>query len=290
MKRWLLFLVVVFGAVILGCGGGGGGVSSGTVNVVANVLWVETGSATSPQATVRIGDVSTLTDQIDGFVSLDVPPGNLTLTVTFTPTGSPTPIVRTFALGVVTGDIDLGEIYVGPEEIALTGQIVDSTTSNPVNLAQVKFAGRTALTGSDGRFTVTNVAYSSATQSVFFGIQGQATKTGYFTTFFSPTAPPTSGVLDLGTLTLTPEGSTNPPPVPFNVNGLATPTGGFAEIEVLSGITPIRNITADAFGNFTLWLPVGSYTVNATSGIRTGTTNLTVTSVSSVTNVQITLN
>lgn len=290
MKHWLLFLVVIFGVVILGCGGGGGGVSSGTVNVVANVLWIETGSATSPQATVRIGDVSTLTDEIDGFVSLDVPPGNLTLTVTFTPTGSPTPIVRTFALGVVTGDIDLGEIYVGPEEIALTGQILDSTDSTPVNLAKVKFAGRSAITGSDGRFTVTNVAYSSATQSVFLGIQGQVTKTGYFTTFFSPSGPPTSGVLDLGTLTLTPEGSSNPPPVPFNVNGLATPTGGFAEIEVLSGVTPIRNITADAFGNFTLWLPVGSYTVNATSGVRTGTTNLTVTNVNSITNVQITLN
>ncbi len=290
MKKLLLLMVVIFGAVILGCGGGGGGVSSGTVNVIANVLWIETGSATSPQATVRIGDVATLTDEIDGFVSLDVPPGNLTLTVTFTPAGSPTPIVRTFPLGVVTGDIDLGEIYIGSEEISVTGQILDSTDSNPVNAATVKLAGRTAITGSDGRFTLTNVAYSSATQSVFLGLQGQVSKTGYFTTFFSPPGTPSSGVLDIGTLALTPEGTSNPPPLPFNVSGLATPSGGLAEIEVLSGVTPIRNVTADAFGNFTLWLPAGTYTVNATSGIRNGTTNLVVTNVNTITSVQITLN
>lgn len=290
MNKWLIALVALFGIIILGCGGGGGGVSAGTVNIVANVLWIETGSATSPQATARIGDVAVQTDPIDGFISMDVAPGNLTLTVTFTPTGSSTPIVRSFPLGVITGDVDLGEIYIGPEEISITGLIRDSTTSNPVNGATVKIAGRSGITGVDGRFTVPNVAYSSSTQSVFFGLQGQVTKPGYFTTFFSPPGLPSSGTLDVGELTLTPEGSTSPPPLPFNVSGLATPTGAFAQIEVLSGVTPIRNVIADGGGNFSLWLPAGSYTVNATSGVRTGTTNLVVTNVNTITSVQVTLN
>jgi hypothetical protein len=289
MNKTLVALLVLFIAVILGCGGGGGGVAPSAVNVQGNVLWIETGSAPVPQATVRIGDQSTLTDAIDGYFSLDSTAGNLQLTVTYTPpTGSP--VVRTFNLGTITADVDLRDIYIGPEEVTLTGRVVDSTTTSPVSGVTVKMAGRSALTGADGRFSMAGVAYSSNTLSVFLGLQGSVEKTGYFTTFFSPPGAPSSGSLDVGSISMTPTGTSVPPPLPYNVSGSFTNGGGGASVQVLSGATVIRSVTADGLGQFKLWLPAGTYTVNATLGAQSGSNNVTVSNVNSLTSVQITLN
>ncbi len=289
MSKTIIALLTLFIAVILGCGGGGGGVAPSSVNIQGNVIWIETGSAPSPQATVRIGDQSILSDAIDGYFTLDVPAGNLQLSVTYTPAvGSP--VVRTFDLGPVTADLDLRDIYIGPEEITVTGVVRDSTTTAVVPGATVAMAGRTAISGSDGRFTMPGVAYSSSTLSVFLGLQGSVSKAGYFSTFFSPPGAPISGVLDIGAISVTPTGSTAPPPLPFNVAGSFTNGGAGASVQVLSGTTVIRNTTADGLGQFKLWLPAGTYTVNATLGSLSGSNNLTVSNVNSLTSVQITLN
>lgn len=291
MNRWLFGLVVLTIAILLGCGGGGGGTGVGPskINIQGNILWIETGSAPVPQATVRIGDQSVLSDAIDGYFSLDVPAGSVTMTVTYTPT-SGSPVVRTFALGNLTTDTDLFDVYIGPEQVTVTGLLLDSTTSSPVAGATVKMAGRSGVTASDGRFSLTGVAYSSNTLSVFLGLQGTVTKTGYFSAFFSPPGAPTSGTVDVGTISIVPQGSTAPPPLPFNVNGTITAGGANAAIQVLSGATVIRNTTADGLGQFKLWLPAGTYTVTATKAAQSGTSNLTVINVNTLTSVQITLN
>jgi len=289
MNKFLVALLVLFIAVILGCGGGGGGVAPTAVNVQGNVVWIETGSAPAPQATVRIGDQSTLTDAIDGYFTLDSTAGNLQLTVTYTPAAG-SPVVRTFDLGAVTTDIDLRDIYIGPEQVTLTGRVVDSTTSAQVSGVTVKMAGRTAVTGADGRFSLPGVAYSSSTLSVFLGLQGSVEKTGYFSTFFSPPGAATAGVVDVGSVSITPTGSSVPPPLPFNVSGSFASGGAGASVQVLSGATVIRSVTADGLGQFKLWLPAGTYTVNATLGALSGSNNVTVSNVNSLTSVQITLN
>ncbi len=289
MNKTLIALLALFLIVILGCGGGGGGVAPAEVNIQGNVLWIETGSAPAPPATVRIGDQSVLTDAIDGYFTLDTSAGNLQMTVTYTPT-SGSPVVRTFELGAVTADTDLRDVYIGPEQVTLTGRVVDSTTSGPVSGVTVKMAGRTAITGADGRFSMPGVAYSSSTLSVFLGLQGSIEKNGYFSTFFSPPGAPTGGTLDVGSISATPTGSSTPPPLPFNVNGSFASGGAGASVQVLSGATVIRTVTADGLGQFKLWLPAGTYTVNATLGALSGSNNLTVSNVNSLTSVQITLN
>ncbi len=289
MNRWVAAFLLLTLVIFAACGGGGGGSSiPNSVNVVGNIYWVETGAAPNPPATVRIGDVAVTTDEIDGYFSLDVPPGTHTLTITYVPTSGP-PVVRTVALGLVTADLDLGEIYIGPEEVTLTGTVRDSQTSEPVPGATVRFAGRATLTGSNGQFTLGNVAYSSNTQNVFLGLQGKVDKAGYFTSFFSPPGTPVGGVIDVGTIALVPQGSTNPPPLPFNVNGTVVPAT-VAQIQVLSGTTLIRQVTSDPAGQFTLWLPAGTYTITATAGSLTGTTSVTVTNVNSTTSVQVNIN
>lgn len=289
MNRWIAAGLLLVLVILAACGGGGGGSSlPSTVNVVGNLLWIETGAAPNPPATVRIGDVSVTSDEVDGYFSIDVPPGNLTMTVTYVPPSGP-PVVRTFALGAVASDLDLGDVYIGPEEVTVTGNVVDSQTSAPVPGATVRLAGRSTLTGSNGQFTLTNVAYSSNTQSVFLGLQGEVEKTGYFNSFFSPPGTPIGGIIDVGTIQLVPQGSSTPPPLPYNVSGSVSPAV-VANIQVLSGTTVIRETTSDPGGLFTLWLPAGTYTVNATSGALTGTSPVTVTNVNSTTSVQITLN
>lgn len=289
MSRTLAALVALFIIVILGCGGGGGGVDANPIDVVGNVIWIETGSAPNPQATVRVGDVSTLSDDSDGYFTLTVPAGSTQLTVTFTPPGT-APIVRTFTIPVSSTDIDLGDIYIGAEEVTIAGQVTDSTSSVPIAGAQVTIGGRTALSGADGRFAVTNVAFSSNTVSVFLGLQGSITRTSYFSSFFNPPSGPSNGIVDVGTISLVPTGSTTPPPLPNNVTGSIVTGGANATVRVLSGASVIRTTTANASGGFSFWIPAGTYTVTATQGAQSGTTNLTVSNVNSVTSVQITLN
>ncbi|MDI9637321.1 carboxypeptidase-like regulatory domain-containing protein [Kamptonema cortianum] len=289
MSRFALFLLLLascFG--LTSCGGGGGG-SSTIVNVVGQILWIETGSGTNPASTVRIGDVAAQTALSDGFFSMNVPTGATSLTVTFTPTGG-SPIVRVFTFPAVTADTDLGELYIGPSEVTIVGRLLDSTNSNPVNAAIAKIAGRSAVSGTDGRFAITGVAYSSTTQSVFFGLQGVATKATYFPGFFSPPSAAIGGVVDVGDVAMIPEGDNNPPPLPFNMTGVVSPNGFNATVEILSGPTVIRTGTADGFGKFTFWLPAGSYTVRATKGAQSGQSSFTVTNVNQVVTANVTLN
>jgi hypothetical protein len=238
---------------------------------------------------LRIGDQAVLSDAVDGFFSINAPSGNLTLTVTYTPTGG-SPIVRSFPLGIVTSDVDLGDVYIGPEEVAITGFVVDSTTSTAISGATIKMAGRFATTDSNGIFTLTGVAYSSSATSVFLGLQGEISANSYFTTLFSPNTVPTGTLLDVGQLSMTPIASTNPPPLPTNLRVTVSPNGSGATVVVKSGAVPIRTGIADPSGVAKFWLPVGSYSVEATKGTQSGTNTIGILNVNSERNVAVTIN
>lgn len=295
MKNLLTFLIVGLLALvgIAGCGGGGSGpVTPTTIDVEGYVLWVETGSATSPPATVRIGDVSTLTDDFDGFFSLEVSLGATSLTVTYTP-ASGSPIVRTFTFPApLNANTDLGELYIGPESVTVRGTAIDSSNGDPIPGALASIGGRFALTGPDGVFTITDVAYSSNTLSVFLGLNGTVEKVGYFQANFNPGSGAVGGVVEIGSVFLTPEGSGVPPPLPFNVSGTVLPSGagGSAVVEALDGATVLRTTTADGNGSFRFWLPAGTFTLRATKGSQTGTTTVTVVNPHEAVTANITLN
>lgn len=283
---------MIFATLLAGCGGGGGGGGATTTNIIGAILWIETGGPTSPATTVRVGGVSTTTDSGTGGFSLDVPIGATELTATYTQTGTSTPIVRTFTFPPITASTDVGDLYIGPEEVTVTGRLVNSATGAPVTGATVTIAGRRTTSDSAGGFAVTNVAYSSANLSVFLGLQAQATATGFFTSTFSPPSGAVGGAVDVGTITMVPEGGTTPPPLPFNLTGLVTPLGlgAGSTVEVLLGATVIRTGTADVAGRYQFWVPVGNYTVRATQGSSTGTTPANVVNVNQTVTANVAIN
>ncbi len=278
----LLFLLVSLFATVLvsGCGGGGGkSIPATKITITGNVLWIETGAGTAPQTTVQINGVSGLAATADGYFSIDVPVGTLTLTATYAAAAGATPVVQTFNLGTVTASTDLGQLYIGPTTVSVTGRLLDSGSGAPVPLATVNFAGRTAMSGTDGRFTLTGVAYSSKTLSIFLGLQGSASLTNYFTSAFNLPAGATSGVADAGDITMVQTGGNTPPGLPFDLTITVLPAskGAGAAVTVLSGATIIRTGAADATGKVTFWLGQGTYTVRATQGAAVATTSVTIT-------------
>lgn len=289
---WLLALSLSLLTLLAGCGGGGGGSTGGggggtTISILGRIIWIENGGAPAPQATVRIGTLTTLTNNVDGGFNLDVPAGATTLTVSTTVAG--VPIIRTFNFPAASASVDLGDLFIGPSEVSVTGRVVDSTNGTGVAGARVSIAGRTAVAAANGSFTVTQVAYSAASLSVFLGLQGEASAANYFIGFFSPPSGAVGGVVDVGSVSLVPTGGDSPPPLPTNLTVNVAPGGSSATVEVLLASTVIRTGTADAAGKVTFWLPAGTYTVRATKAAQNGTAPVTITTPSSQTSVNVTL-
>ena len=278
--------------ILAGCGGGGGGGGGGTtrVSVQGRVLWIETGAATSPPATVSSGSDTTTTDPFDGFFALDVNSGTNKVSVNYTPT-SGNPIAQTFSFPALTADSDIGDLYIGPQVVTLTGTLRDASNGSPIGSATVSIGGRYATSNANGTFTVAGVAYSPANPSVFLGLDGVATATSYFARHFSPESLPSGGVVQIGTLQLTPIGSQDPPPPPYNVQGTVLPSGqgGGAIVQLKVGASVLRSVTADGNGRFTFWAPANTYTVVATLGSKTGQSVFTLSDVNVIKTVNVTL-
>lgn len=293
MKAFLWFLAAV--VLLVGCGGGGGGGGGSTgggtkVALSGRVIWIETGSGPNPPATVRAGSTSTQSDVLDGFFELQADTGVTTVTITFVPTGG-SAVVRTFTFPGLTSDTDLGDLYIGPQVVTLNGRVIDVSNNQPISGATVTIAGRSAKTNAAGNFSVANVAYSASNPAVFLGLEGTVTATGFFNRNFNPPTLATGGIVQVGTVSLTPEGSDDPPPPPYDVQGTVTPAakGANATVVAKQGASVIRRATADLNGRFTLWLPVGTYTIEATSGSDKGTATITVTDTNVIKTINVSL-
>ncbi len=291
VKRLLAALVFLMAVCFLvACGGGGGGTGGGgttTVSILGRAIWIVNGGAVSPVATVRIGSVSTTTNAVDGGFALDVPAGATSLTLSTTVGG--TPIIRTFTFPAASSSTDLGDLFIGPEEVSVSGRAISSSTGDAVAGAKISLGGRSAVSASDGRFSLANVAYSSTSQAVFLGLQGEASAAGYFTGFFSPPSAAVGGVAAVGDVSLVPTGGITPPPLPTNLSVSVAPSGAGSSVEVLSGAAVIRTQTADASGRAAFWLPAGAYTVRAVKAAQTGSSPVTITSTNSQTSINVTL-
>lgn len=284
---WLLLGLLL----LVGCGGGGGGSAPPPLQsqLSGRVFWIESGGPTVPPSTVRSGASSTQTDPADGFFELQVPNGTSQATVSYASSSGGT-VVRTFTFEPIGGDFDLGDLYIGPQVVRVVGRVVSAADGRPIGLADVSLAGRRARSGSDGRFTLNDVAYSSTNLAVFLGLQGRVTATGFFARLFSPPGAAVSGVVQVGDLALSPDGAIDPPPPPANIVGTVGPDGGSAEVKLLQGTTVLREVRADSLGRYQLWAGQGTYTVRATKGAKTGVRSVTVTDTSVILTVNVTLN
>lgn len=283
---WLAPLAML----LAGCGGGGPAVT-GTGTLTGQVLWIETGSAPVPQADLFAGGVSAKSDAFDGAFTMQVPAVTSELTVSYSASAGSPPVTAVFNFDPVRprASIDLGELYIGPQTVTVRGTVVDAATQSPVAGAQVSLAGRRALTNTQGRFELLQVAYSEDSLAVFLGLQGLVAAAGFFDQPFSPPEGATAGIVEVGEVLVTSVSSEDPPPLPHNVEGVVSNGGHGAVIEALVGDSVVRTTVADGVGRYTMWLPAGTYTIRATKGTRVASATVTLPTSSSMRTVNLAL-
>ena len=277
---WALLLGVfpVLTALLAGCGGGGGFFGPSAL-LQGRVVLVSTGQPPDPPATIIVGRQSVRTSTQEGAFQLRVPTTATQLIVRLRELPDfifPLPPLQ------AGQTVDLGDLYVGRQTIAVQGRIVDALTQQPVGEATVSLLGqRTQSNPTTGRFTLNGVAYDPDTLDP----EGEVRKAGYLPRRFLADQPVINGVMDVGDLPLLPETDDNPPGQPGNVRGvvqvpLDTPVN--TRIDVY---TPPDALIADESvvlsqqsGAFRLWLLPGEYRLVFTKGTRTTTRTITVTS------------
>ena len=256
-------IVLLLALLALACGGGGGA-TGGNVLIFGRVLEVETAGPPSPAASVQVGGSSTLTSLADGSFSLSVPKGTSSVQVDAGANG-----VWNFSFPAVTAATDIGDLWVGPERVTLTGVVRNSTDDTPVTNATVLFGGRSGTTDANGAFSLQEVAYSSTVPEGFWGIAGTIRAPGFFATNFSAQDRlAVAGVVDVGTILLTPTSDPNPPGPPFNIWGMVSPLnqapGTIATLR--QGGTPVRIFNVGANGRYMFWVSPGTYTIDFEKG------------------------
>jgi len=277
---WALLLGVfpVLTALLAGCGGGGGFFGPSAL-LQGRVVLVSTGQPPNPPATIIVGRQSVRTSTQEGAFQLRVPTTATQLIVRLRELPDfifPLPPLQ------AGQTVDLGDLYVGRQTIAVQGRIVDALTQQPVGEATVSLLGQRAQSNpTTGRFTLNGVAYDPDTLDP----EGEVRKAGYLPRRFLADQPVINGVMDVGDLPLLPETDDNPPGQPGNVRGvvqvpLDTPVN--TRIDVY---TPPDALIADESvvlsqqsGAFRLWLLPGEYRLVFTKGTRTTTRTITVTS------------
>jgi hypothetical protein len=275
VKKPILLLLAALVLIAFGCGGGGGGTNGGNGSgggdgtIVGRVLNVETGGPPSPVATVQTTADAVQTSPADGSFAVEANSGTTQLIV-----DSNTAIgVFTFTVPSVNDTVDAGDLWIGPERVTLTGRVLDSSTSLPVQNATVSFAGRTGTTNASGQFSLQEVAYSSVTQTAFWGIFGSVRATNYFRTDFS--ASPSlanAGVVTVDDILITPTSDTDPPPLPFNITGRVSPSNQAPGTIVTlrdSGGNPVRVFNVGTSGTYQFWATPGDYTITYQNGTLT---------------------
>jgi len=259
--RWIALLLALL--VITACGGGGSGTGGGNQNatISGRVLQVTTGGPANPAATVTSAGATTTTAAGDGSFTLSVPQGTTSLSVnTNTAQGT-----FTFNFPPASGDVVLGDLWVGPERITVRGRVINSSNNLPVQNALVSFAGQTDTTDADGFFSISGVAYSSANQTAFWGIHGLIRAPGYLTgDFILQGLTASNGILTIPQdLLLNPTDDTDPPPSPFNLWGRVSPAGQ-AEgtlVTLKQNGTALRTYTVGADQAYYFWVEPGTYTL-----------------------------
>lgn len=267
MRRLLAPLVAGLLLLAIGCGGGGGGGGNGggTVVVTGRVVQVKTGGPPDPAASCQVGSVSALTDATGTF-RLTVPSGATQVTIdsrsdsgTWTYTFAPATSATT----------DVGDLYIGPSRVAVTGVVKSAVDDTPIAGATVAFAGRSGTTNAAGRFNLAEVAYYAPDLNGFWGIEGTVRASGYFvSTFTAEPSVATDALVTLDDLLLIPTSDTTPPDVPYNVWGRVSPSAQAAGtvVTVFEGGSSVRSFTVGTNGLYWFWLTPGSYTLRYEKG------------------------
>lgn len=267
MKRILWFL---FALVLIACGGG----PIGETRVAGRVLDISTGAPTTVASTVQSSAGTGNTSVVDGSFLIFGAKNETSLIVNAPSALSYPSFTYTFA--PLTQNVnDVGDLWVGPEKVQVTGTVQNASNNAGVPGASVTFAGQRAITDASGNFTVTQVAYSSANTSSFLGLIGRVEATGFLANEFSTGGnTATGGVVNIGTILVSPIDSSDPPPLPYNIWGLITPSASAPGtiVKLKLGGTEVRRFTVGVNARYQFWVPAGSYTLEFSNGTLTSPT------------------
>ncbi len=279
--------------VMTGCGGGGGGggtTGGGQFTVTGIVQWLATSGPPDPVATVQIGTNTTTTNAVDGSFVLSGPAGASTITVTYRRASDPAPIVFTYAIDPLSANIDVGNLIIGAEQITLTGVVRSAKDSSSVAGAIVQLAGRRTTTAADGTFVLAGVPYDPAAPGALVGLPGLVTATGFVNkTFFADT-----GTTDLGEILLSIESGSDPPDLPYNIEGDLSPAADAvgATVTLIQNGSPVRQVVVGASRHYGFFVPAGTYTIqiqNLTTGKSAADKTVTLATVDQVQRYNATL-
>lgn len=266
MKRTILGFIALC-LLLAGCGGGGGGGTGAVARLQGYVVLVGTGTRPDPPAQVISGGATTQTSSSDGSFTIQVVP--TTRTIKVRATGFPE---FEFTLPALRANqtYDLGELYIGPQQVVVRARVLDALDNSPVVGANVTLQGDRVVTDTEGRFIFNKVAYDSEGA---FDSEGLVEASGgtrsYIPQPFVVDVPPISGEISLPDILMAPESSTNPPPLPANVTGKVTASGGVdvlgTRIDIYrptTATTPLRSsFVLNANGDFGVWLSPGVYRI-----------------------------
>lgn len=263
MKNLLSLILCL--SVLVGCGGGGGGGgTTGKVSITGIVRSITTGAPASPQATAQIGNTASKTDANDGSFALSVAPGATQLQVI---PGTVNPVIFTFTFPAASSNFDVGDLYIGPESVSVTGRVFSAASGTFVPGATVKFAGKTGLTNASGVYTISGVAYDSTNTNLFLSLQGTVSASGFFPGSFTPTTGAIGGSVTIDDVFLSNDSGTDPPDNPFNISGSVLPAN-FAQgtvVQLFSGSTLVRQMTVGSANKYGFWVIPGTYIIKASN-------------------------
>jgi len=265
VKRALygVLIAVLFALIGCGGGGGGGGTTVGTIAIRGTVLWLATGGAPSPAATVQAGSNATTTNTADGSFTVNAPAGTSSVLVLFQPSGGD-PVTFRFNFAPGTSDVELGDLVIGAQKVAVVGKVLRSTDSSAISGAVVRFAGREGTTLSDGSYRLEDVAYDPNALGSFAALEGRVSATGFFPKAFNPVSGAVADVVEIDDLLLSSDTGNTPPDLPYTIFGTVGPSNlanGTVVTLWLAGV-PIRQFTTSGNGQYGFWVEPGNYVVS----------------------------
>ena len=287
-QKLLLFLV---GLVLVACGGGG---PISSIAITGRVLDISTGGPTTNPSTVQSSTATVNTHVVDGFFSLGGNKGESQLLVS-APSLLGYPVFTYTFPALNQGTNDVGDLWVGPEQVTVTGVVENAADNSPIPNVVVRFGGQIATTDASGTFNVQHVAYSSANTAGFLGLSGRVEATNFLSNEFTPNGnTAVSGVVNVGVVLMSPVDSNTPPPPPFNIWGIIAPSNlANGTIVTLkdNGGTPVRRFTVGVDARYQFWVQAGQYTIDFANGTHTAPTqNVTLNNNTDVIRRDATLN
>jgi hypothetical protein len=294
MRLIPVLLALAVGGLLAGCGGGGIGGGAPNVTLTGVVRWLPTAGPPEPNATVQAGAATAATRAEDGSFQISVPSGTSSVLVVHQPPAGEAVSFRFDFPAATLNPTDVGDLWIGPAKVRVAGRTLSAADDSPVVGALIEFAGKRAVTGADGRFTLTDVAYDAGSLATFTSVVGRASRTGFITRTFSPVSGEAGGVVTLDTIFMPPDSGGQPPGTPFNLLGTVSPSAQApgTVVTLTRAGAPVRRMTVGPDRQYGFWVTAGAHQlqfVNQAHGLGAGPIDVTITDPSRILRLDVTL-